>query len=295
MRRGRVGELLVIGFSWAAGLLLCSSVLLVLGYLVRNGSESLSLSLVFGEASPLGALLFRERVFDGLFPAIVGTLALVTLAIAWAVPLGLATGIYLAEYAGPFSRKSLNLLFDILSGIPSIVVGLFGFALTVFLHRHYSDSVRPCILVSSLALSFLVLPYLVRTTQGALEGIPRETRLTALALGATRLQNIALVLLPRSLSGIMSGVILAIGRCAEDTAVIMLTGAVASTGLPRSLLSSYEALPFYIYYISSQYTDPDELSRGYGAAIILLLLCALLFLLALGIRRGVSQAAFRRP
>ncbi len=295
MKKVCIAERMVIVFSWAAGLLLVSSVLLIIGYLVWNGHESISLSLLFGEASPLGALLLRERVFDGLFPALAGTVVLVTLSIAWAIPVGIATGIYLAEYAGAFSRRALNLVFDILAGMPSIVVGLFGFSLTVFLHRHYSDAIKPCILVSSLALSFLVLPYIIRTTQTALEGIPREIRLTALALGATRLQNIVLVLLPRSFSGIMSGVILAIGRCAEDTAVIMLTGAVASAGLPRSLFSPYEALPFYIYYISSQYSDPDELSRGYGAAIILLGLCALLFLLALVIRKGVSHAAFRRP
>jgi phosphate transport system permease protein len=295
LTRNRAAERLVITFSWAAGLLLVSSVLLILGYLLLNGYRAITPALLFGEASPLGAILLRERVFDGLFPAVAGTMALVILSIVWAIPVGIATGIYLAEYAGAFSRKALNLLFDVLSGIPSIVVGLFGFSLTVFLHRHYSESIRPCILVSSLALSFLVLPYIIRTTQTSLEGIPRELRLTALALGATRLQNIVLVLLPRSFSGIMSGVILAIGRCAEDTAVIMLTGAVASTGLPRSLLSPYEALPFYIYYISSQYSDPDELSRGYGAAIILLIICALLFLLALCIRKGVSHAAFRRP
>jgi phosphate transport system permease protein len=114
-------------------------------------------------------------------------------------------------------------------------------------------------------------------------------------LGATKLQNIFLVMIPKSLSGIMSGIILAIGRCAEDTAVIMLTGAVASAGLPRSLFSQYEALPFYIYYISSQYADPEELMQGYGASIILLLLCACLFLTAYGIRKGLNYFACYRP
>jgi phosphate transport system permease protein len=141
----------------------------------------------------------------------------------------------------------------------------------------------------------LVLPYIIRTTQGALESIPLDIRLTALALGATKLQNIFLVMIPKSLSGIMSGIILAIGRCAEDTAVIMLTGAVASAGLPRSLFSQYEALPFYIYYISSQYADPEELMQGYGASIILLLLCAGLFLTAYGIRKGLNYFACYRP
>jgi phosphate transport system permease protein len=92
----------------------------------------------------------------------------------------------------------------------------------------------------------------------------------------------------------LSGVILAIGRCAEDTAVIMLTGVVASAGVPRSILSHYEALPFYIYYISSQYADQHELAMGYGASIMLLLLCLFLFGLAYLIKKGVTYQAFFR-
>jgi len=293
--RQRGVEMLVTIFAWLSGLLLLCSILAVLVYLLVKGYSALNLTLIFGETDPWQAILLRERVFDGLFPAIVGTLALVTLSIIWAIPVGVATGIYLSEYAGSFSRKVLNLCFDILSGVPSIVVGLFGFAFTVFLHKHYSSQIKPCLLISSIALSTLVLPYIIRTTQAALEAIPRDIRLTALALGATRFQNIALVLIPRSLQGIMSGVILSIGRCAEDTAVIMLTGAVASAGIPAGLTSQYEALPFFIYYISSQYTTPEELGMGYGAAIILLIICALLFALAFVARKGLSHATLYRP
>ncbi len=275
--------------------MLLSAVSVLLGYLLLKGHEALNPALIFGETPPLRALLLRERVFDGLFPAVAGTLVLITLSIAWAIPVGISTGIYLSEYAGGRVKRALDAFFDVLAGIPSIVVGLFGFASAVFLHRHFSERIGPCLLISSIALSFLVLPYIIRTTQAALEGIPRDVRLTALALGATRLQNIFLVLLPKSLSGIMSGIVLAIGRCAEDTAVIMLTGAVASAGIPGSLLSQYEALPFYIYYISSQYTDPAELTRGYGASILLLFLCATLFSVAYGIRKGLTHFTLYRP
>jgi phosphate transport system permease protein len=288
-------ESLTAVFAWAAGLALLAAVSLLLGYLFVKGYESVNLSLIFGEASPLRAILLQERVFDGLFPAIAGTFVLVILSIAWAIPVGMATGIYLSEYAGSRVKRVLDALFDVLAGIPSIVIGLFGFSFAVFLHKHYSDRIGPCLLISSIALSILVLPYIIRTTQGALQGIPQDIRLTALALGATRFQNIFLVLIPQSLAGIMSGIILAIGRCAEDTAVIMLTGAVASAGLPRSLFSQYEALPFYIYYIASQYANPDELMSGYGASIILLLLCAGLFSVAYGIRKGLTYFAFYRP
>jgi phosphate transport system permease protein len=207
----------------------------------------------------------------------------------------MATGIYLAEYAGSRTKKGLDAFLDVLSGMPSIVIGLFGFSLAIFLHKHYSDRIGPCLLISSIALSLLVLPYIIRTTQGALESIPLDIRLTALALGASKLQNIFLVLIPKSFAGIMSGIILAIGRCAEDTAVIMLTGAVASAGLPKSLFSQYEALPFYIYYISSQYSTQDELMQGYGAAIILLLLCGILFSVAFVIRKGLAYFAYYKP
>lgn len=282
-------------FAWAAGLLLTAAVVLLFGYLFVHGLEVLNLQLIFGQTPPWRALLLQERVFEGLFPALAGTFMLVILAICWAIPVGLATGVYLSEYAGPRVRRLLDALFDVLAGVPSIVVGLFGFSLAVFLHRHFSQRIGPCLLISSLALSILVLPYIIRTTQASLEGLPRDIRLTAIALGATKLQNIILVLLPKSLAGVMSGIILAIGRCAEDTAVIMLTGVVASAGLPKSLLSQYEALPFYIYYISSQYTSPEELQQGYGAAIILLLLCALLLLAAYGIRKGLTHLVFYRP
>ncbi|HNS56615.1 MAG TPA: ABC transporter permease subunit, partial [Smithellaceae bacterium] len=167
-------------------------------------------------------------------------------------------------------------------------------SLSIFLHKYISQNIYPCLLISAASLSFLVLPYLIRTTQIALEQIPSEDRLTALALGAGRLQNIFYVLIPRALSGIVSGVILSIGRCAEDTAVIMLTGVVAMAGLPQSLLAKYEALPFFIYYISSQYTDMQELQMGYAAAIILVGICAVLFVAAFFIKnRLVERMLFR--
>ncbi len=281
-------ETLLLPFAWICSLFLLGAVCCVLTYLFLHGYQSLDLALVFGTTDPLDALLLRRNVFDGLFPAIAGTILLIVLSVCWAIPVGMATGIYLAEYGKGKIKRILDLFFDILAGLPSIVIGLFGFALTIYLNKYFSGQIYPCLLVSSIALAFLVLPYIIRTTQTALNAVPHTLRITALALGAGKLQNIIHVLLPQALPGVISGVILAIGRCAEDTAVIMLTGAVASVGMPRSLLSNYEALPFYIYYISSQYMDSEELATGYGAAIILLCICLLLFGLAFGIRKRFS-------
>lgn len=280
---------LIIVWSWVSSMVLVGAVIAVLGFLFANGLPALNLRLIFGDADPLAALLLRQPVFDGLLPAAAGTLVLVLTAVGLALPVGLGAGIYLAEYSRGRIKQFLSLFFDILAGIPSVVVGLFGFSLAVFLHHHLSSRIYPCLLISALSLAFLVLPYLIRSTQTALESLPARERITALALGAGRLQNIRLVLLPRALNGIVSGIILAIGRCAEDTAVIMLTGAVASAGMPASFLEAYEALPFTIYYLSSQYMDQQELLNGYGAAIILLVVCSGLFVLSFTIKRRLAK------
>ncbi len=280
---------LVTLFSWGSALLLVSGLAAILGHIAARGAGMLGRTLFFGGTPAIDALLLRQPVFDGLFPAVAGTLVLVCCSVALALPPGIAAGIYMAEYAGGWLKKLFDLFFDILAGVPSVVIGLFGFAVAVLLHRYVSRDIGPCLLVSSLALALLVLPYVIRTTQGALEGLPAQTRLTALALGASRFQNIRLVLLPRALNGILTGVILSVGRCAEDTAVILLTGVVASAGIPRSLLEPYEALPFYIYYISAQYTSPAELDTGYGAALVLLSMCVGLFALASFIKRRLSH------
>ncbi len=134
------------------------------------------------------------------------------LSVSLAIPVGMASGIYMAEYARGGVKKVLGLLFDILAGVPSIVIGLFGFSLAVFLHRHFSANITPSLIISSLSLAMLVLPYIIRSTQVALENLPAETKRIAVALGATNLQNIVYVLIPKALPGIVSGVILCAGQ-----------------------------------------------------------------------------------
>lgn len=276
-------------FAWCCGSILLTALGSVIGYLLVKGAGVINTALIFGTTDPGAALLLRRQVVDGLFPAIIGTLLLVLMSVSWAIPVGVAAGVYLAEYARGGTRAILNFLFDILAGLPSIVIGLSGFSLVVFLNRVIPGGLRPCLLLSSIALAVLVLPYIIRTTQMALENLPASIRVTGLALGATRLQNIVHVLLPRSFPGIISGVVLAIGRCAEDTAVIMLTGVVASAGVPRSVWSRFEALPFYIYYTSSQYADQHELATGYGAAILLVCVCLFLFALAAVMKKSIAH------
>lgn len=282
-------ERLIVLLSWSGTLLLFAVILLILVYLVHQGGGILNLQLLFGDTLPLDALLLRRQVFHGLFPAIVGTGSLVLLSVGLALPVGVAAGIYMAEYSHGRTRWLLSLLFDVMAGLPSIVVGLAGFSLTLILHRIWPGRLGPCLLISALTVGFLILPYLIRSTQMALLALAPSLRCIAPALGATPLQNIRYVLLPACLPEILGGIILAIGRAAEDTAVIMLTGVVASAGLPRSLFEQFEALPFFIYYISSQYADPGELRMGFGASLLLLAVCALLFAVAAVVERTLAQ------
>lgn len=276
-------------YCTGAALVLVAGLFTIIGFLVIRGYGVLDATLVFGDVQAMDALLLKRQVFNGLFPAITGTLALIILAMGLALPLGLASGIYLAEYAKGRTKWIFSLMVDILAGIPSIVVGLFGFSITVFLHNVFPGRIFPCLMISGVALAFLVLPYIIKTTQAALEAIPGATRLVALSLGASGLENLVYVLIPACLSDIVAGVVLAIGRCAEDTAVIMLTGVVATAGVPTSLFAGFQALPFYIYYTASEYAGPSELNSAYGAALILLGICTGLFVLAHWIRLRVGR------
>ena len=169
----RLSEKAVYALSVLSCVLIFGSVATLLGYLLAKGLPAISPGLLFGSTPAMDALLLKKEVFDGIFPAMAGTLVLIVLAITLAVPLGLLTGIYMAEYSSRFTRNVFGFLFDLLSGIPSIVVGLFGFSAILFFHHHVNEALGPCLLVSALSLGFLVLPYIVKTTQIALETVPR--------------------------------------------------------------------------------------------------------------------------
>lgn len=273
-------EKFTIALCWLGCIVLLGTIFALLTYLFSRSLPAMSIATIWGTTSPIDAILLKRPVFDGLFPAIIGSLMLILIATTFATPLGLATGIYLAEYASPKPKYIISLAIDVLAGLPSIVIGLAGFSLTIILHKLFHGQIGPCLLISGIALGFLILPYIVTLSQNSLESCPNILRSTALALGATTWQNIRYVLIPYQLPRIVCGIVLAIGRAAEDTAVIMLTGAVVSIGVPRSFLDQFEALPFYIYYISAQYTDQNELAMGFAAAFILLSLCLILFFIA---------------
>ncbi|WP_331775040.1 PstA family ABC transporter permease [Sulfurospirillum sp. 1612] len=263
-------------------------------FVLYRGFQALSLNLIFGSADPIKALLGQARVFDGIYNAIVGSLFVVCLSIMIALPFGLLSGIYLSSFASKKVKSALGFLYEILASTPSIVIGLFGLSVTIFLHKYYFHHLLPSLIISALSLSILVMPYLVKMTEVSLDSIPKKIKNIGRSLGATPMQNLFLIELPYATKEIFGAIILAMGRAIEDTAVIMMTGAVAMAGIPTSVLQKYEALPFFIYHISSEYTDKSELNQGFGAALILLFTSLALFVLASIFRKLINKKGIIR-
>jgi len=249
----------------------------------------LILAVIFGR----GASAFDPGMLlpgGALCAAFAGTAELVLLTLLLALPAGVATGIYIVCYAPPRLRRPLDFLFDLLASMPSILIGLFGFSLILLLHRWF-DRALPSLLPAAASLALLVLPYLVKATRLGLEETDPRLVTLAYGLGASREQVLWNVMLPAAAGQILKGALLSAGRAMEDTAVIMLTGAVASYGLPHSVFEPFEALPFYIYTTAAQYAAPEELETIFTASALLILAAALLTApLRIAYSRSLSRA-----
>jgi phosphate transport system permease protein len=217
----------------------------------------------------------------GIWPAIVGTFYLTLGTAISAVPLGVAAGIYLAEYA-PDNRltRLISIAIINLAGIPSVVYGLFGLGLFV-IFLNFGTS----ILASSLTLGIMTLPVIISTTEEALRSVPYSFRVVSISLGATRWQTIWRIVLPQSLPGILTGVILGLERAAGETAPILFTGvAFFLPRLPQSPFDATMALPYHIFVISTQVPGmPVQIQ--YGTVLVLLSFVLTMNLIATFIRQ----------
>ncbi len=272
----RIPFLLFRMLSLFSAVLVPCLILFLIGYLVWRAFPVMGVELLFGTTPPLAAIFGHAPVWDGIWPACVGTFWLVLLTMILAVFPGVGCGIYLSELATEKERRLFGAAVDILAGMPSIVMGLFGFMLILFLRHTIFPEANTSLLLAACCLALLVLPVLAASSREALEAVPLSLRLAAAAGGFSRSQALFHLFLPASARGMLGGVVLAVGRAAEDTAVILFTGVVANAGLPSGLFGKFEALSFDIYYISSQYQDQQELLRGFGAAAFLLILSCLL-------------------
>ena len=220
----------------------------------------------------------------GIWPAIVGTFYLMIGSALFAFPVGVMSGIYMNEYAPKkgWVVRLIRVMTNNLSGIPSIVFGLFGMALFVN-WLDFGDS----ILAGSLTLGLLSLPLVIRTTEEALKAIPDSMREGSRALGATKLQTIWHVILPMGMPNIITGLILALGRVSGETAPILFTcAAYFLPQLPESIFDQCMALPYHLYVISTSGTDIDaQLPIAYGTALVLIVIILFVNLLANALRK----------
>ena len=217
----------------------------------------------------------------GILPAIVGTFYLTLGTAISSVPLGVAAGIYLAEYATDNRwTRLIRIAIINLAGIPSVVYGLFGLGLFV-LFLNFGTS----ILASSLTLGIMTLPVIISTTEEALRAVPHSFRVVSISLGATRWQTIWRIVLPQALPGILTGVILGLERAAGETAPILFTGvAFFLPRLPSSPFDATMALPYHIFVISTQVPGmPVQIQ--YGTVLVLLVFVLGMNLIATIIRQ----------
>ena len=218
----------------------------------------------------------------GVAPAIVGTFYLTLGAIIFALPLGVACAIYLTEYSPRgWIVNVLRISINNLAGVPSVVFGLFG--LTVFV-KYAGFGVS--IISGSLTLGILALPVIISAAQEALVAVPQSIREASLALGASQWETIRKVVLPAALPGILTGVILSVGRVAGETAPILFTAAAFYVrGYPDSPFSEVMALPYHIYALMTEGTHPEEQTAiAYGSSLLLLGLVLSVSMLAIYIR-----------
>ncbi len=230
----------------------------------------------------------RESMTQGgIFPCIVGTLCLSLGAILVALPVGVASAIYLHEYAGPGRAvRIIRLGINNLAGVPSVVFGLFGLAFFVV----YLD-MGVSVLAGALTLGAMTLPVIIGSAEEALKSVPDTYREASLGLGATKWQTIYRVVLPAALPGILTGAILGISRAAGETAPIMFTAAVFYTpGLPSSVFDEIMALPYHIYVLATAGTEIEATRHlQYGTALVLIVLVLGLNLIAVLYRSRLQK------
>jgi phosphate transport system permease protein len=247
----------------------------MLAYIISQGYSAISIEF-------LTEMPRKEMTEGGIFPAIAGTFYLMLGSALISIPVGVITAIYLTEYAkNPRIVKVIRLGINNLAGIPSVVFGLFGLSLFV-IFLDFGTS----ILAGSLTLGVLNLPVIIRSTEEALQVVPGTYREASLSLGATKWQTIYKIVVPNALPGILTGVMLSLGRAAGETAPIMFTAAAFFTpDLPSSVFSEVMALPYHIYVMATAGIHIQETRHlQYGTAIVLIGLVLLLNMTGLILR-----------
>jgi phosphate transport system permease protein len=264
LRRRHITQKVAFFFLWLAGLTAVLALATVVGYVAVQGIPEINVE--FLTTAPLGGL----DAEGGISTTIVTTIYLVALTIALAGPLGIAAGVFLVEYAGEMHGRSgwiprviavARFGVETLAGVPSIIFGLFGYALFVLV-MDFGFS----LLSAGLAGACLILPVIIRTTEEALLAVPRGFREGSLALGTTQWQTVSGVVLPAALPGVMTGLVLSIGRVISETAVFYVTLG-GSSRLPTSILHGGRTMALHVFYVATE-TRAFEKAMATGTILI---------------------------
>lgn len=224
----------------------------------------------------------------GIFPAIVGTFYVTLITAVLAVPLGMGCAIYLNEYASAGKRtRIIRMAIRNLSGVPSIVYGLFGVALFVELMKLGTG-----LLAAGMTLGLMTLPWTITASEEALKSVPKSYREGALALGATKWQSIRTNVLPYAVPGMLTGAILGLARAAGETAPILFTGAAFFLPrLPKTVTDQFMALPYHLYIMATQHRDIEAARPlAYGTALVLIVMVFFMNLSGIILRYHLRKA-----
>jgi phosphate transport system permease protein len=246
----------MLSLTGLCALITVSALFFILGYLIWNGGKDLSWNFFTHLPAPVG------EEGGGMANAIVGSLKLLLLATIFGVPIGLLGGVYLAEFGGRTLPFMVRYVADLMNGVPSIVMGIFAYALVVMPMHHFST------LAGGIALGIMVIPTVLRNTESFLRDVPRSLREGSFALGANKWRMIATVVLPAASRGIMTGVLLALARVAGETAPLLFT-AFGNRYWSPGWNQPTSSLPVIIYtYATGPYDDWHR--QAWAAGLVLL-------------------------
>ncbi|MCC3857068.1 phosphate ABC transporter permease PstA [Vibrio parahaemolyticus] len=268
-------------FVWISAALTVGFLFWIIWYILSNGLQHVDWNFITDNYT-------RTGDEHGIFPMIVSTIYMVIASIAVAAPLGIMTAIYLTEYAKVGSRlvKVIRFCTESLAGIPSIIFGLFGMTFFVaILGLGFS------ILSGALTLSILILPVIIRTTEEALMAVPQTYREGSYGLGASKIYTIWRLILPSAMPGILTSVILSIGRVIGESAPVFLTAGMVAR-IPDSLLDSGRTLTVHLYKLTTELFTIEEWNQAYGTATVLIVVVLLINMVTKLIARRFNTATY---
>ncbi len=294
MNRKALKDLIWQLLSWLASSLTIALCFGIIVYIFIKGYSQINLSFIFSQPNPT----FKEELSGGISTPIIGTLVLTAIGILFAFPWALSTSIYLSEYSqrNPFA-KYFRLGIDVLAGVPTIVIAIFGLAIfsnpafgflssmvegIVGVNRAFGRS----FFVAGLTMAVMILPFIIKTCEEAIKAVPESYREGSLAMGASKWHTITKIVLPSAKNGIVTGVVIGMGRIIGDTAIVMLTlgATLRMTGIqpwwaPQNWISTLRntgsTLTSYIYFTSPA-GEGNMTSKAFGASLVLIVIIILL-------------------